>query len=291
MPGLKEYRENKNAFSGVNAGSPATIDLPSDRGMIMSATWEYAEDGTPANEATLIAGAPKSELIIDGQVFSEYRTADVLKLNKFYGFGFKPGLLSHHFAQPWRRGVGESEATALVASAHREPSMRLYIEEGRVNPTLRQHIKSEGLGARGRGIVAAQPARSANRVIKHWIDIIQAKSSGSTPTRYRYEGGGQRIRGFHFEGSNITAIRMEVDEQERWWYKSLDHLNIDLENNGFFPQPDTWHVVFEAMGGTVESAFDPNYGGMSNEIDFEIYTSDTESVRMVVERYDTPATK
>lgn len=292
MPGLNEYRQNKNTISGVNPGSPSTIDLPVDRGMVKSSTFVYAEGATPtpANEATLIAAIEKLELLIDGQVFSEYDTADILKLNKFYGYGFVNGMLTQHFAQYWRRSISEAESTALVPGAHRDPKLRAYIAAGRVNPTLDHFLQTEGIGQQGRTLVANRPASTANRIVKHWSEVIDITSSGSTPTRHRYDGGGQRVRGFHFEGANITAIRLEVDEQERWYYPTIDHLNLEYQNNGFVPQADTWSIVFEGMGGNVESAFDPKYGNQPNVMDFEIYTSSEANVRLLVERYDTPPT-
>jgi hypothetical protein len=59
------------------------------------------------------------------------------------------------------------------------------------------------------------------------------------------------MRTFHFEGANITPMRLEMDEQERWFYPTLGHLNIKYQNNGFNPQPDTWSIVFEGMGDKV----------------------------------------
>lgn len=287
---MKEYRENKNTISGVNPGSPSTVDFPTDRGAIMASVFEYQEGLTPAlaNEATLLAAIPKMELIIDGQVFSEYYTADIIKLNKFYNDPFKDGMLKLPFAQYWRRSVAEAEATAFIAAAHRDPKIRAYIEAGRTNPQLSHWLQTEGLGQRGRQITQSTPGRAAQRLIKHWSETIDITNSGSEPTRHRYEGGGQRLRGFHFEGANITALRIEVDEQERWFFKSNDHLNQEYENNGLVPQANTWSIVFEGMGGGVDAAFDPNFGGRPNVIDFEIYTSDTTNVRLLVERYDVP---
>lgn len=289
MPRLNDLRENKESFSGINAGAPSTIDLPLDRGILHEAVYEYAEGGTLASEAVMLAALDRVELLIDGQTYSEYSVANIFMLDKFYGETVTAGFLPLRFAQYSRKSVEEAERTSFVPAAHNKPSMRLYINGGRVAPTLKQWLTTEGLGDTGRALVDQSPISAAQQTIKHYTDIIDINGSGNVPTKERYVHGGDRIRGFHLTGSNITKVVINWNEQERWVFESLAHLNRKLISNGYVPQADTWHIVFEALaGGSAEAALDPLFGGVSNKIDLEIYTSDTNDVDLLVERYSIP---
>ena len=231
-------------------------------------------------------------LQIDGQDYSPFKAADLIMLNKFYGFPFEAGFLDLYLHQPFRATVAEQESTSFVPSAHRNPRTSFMIADGRVDPTLRQKLLTTGIGTAGRQLAATQPARARNMTIKHWPDQINLISTGATPTKYRYEGGGERLRGIHFEGSQITAIRMLVNEQEYAYWEDIRELNVDLENNGFYPQPDVWHVAFEALGNSVNSAYNPNYNGQRDIIDFEIFASDdTNNVTVIAEQYNRPTAR
>ena len=294
MPGLTRDNENKNAFSNITAGSPASIDLPGNRGLIHRIRHIYEEGAVvaKADEPTMIAACEALLLQIDGSDYSEFKPADLIMLNKFYGFPFEAGYLDLYFHQPWRANVAEQESTSFVPSAHRNPRTSFLIADGRVNPGLRQKLLTTGLGDTGRKFVAQQPAQSVNMTIKHWLDQINLISTGATPTRYRYEGGGERIRGLHFQGSQITAIRMLVNEQEYAYWKDVRELNVDLENNGFSPQANVWHVAFEALGNSVNAAYNPNFNGQKDVIDFEIFASDdTNNVNVIAEQYNRPQAK
>jgi len=291
MPNLYDERTNKEPFNGVNAGSPSTIRIPADRGMVHQANAYYTENGSAATKAVMLAAIPEFELLINGDTFSKYKTEDVLMLDEFYGETFVAGELPMRFAQEARRTIQEVEATSFIPSAHTDPQMRYHIASGRVLPTLEQTLVTEGVGPANRQAIAAQPARGANQIIKHYRKTVDILTSGDgNPNDYRYEGGGRLLRGLHFKGSNITSIKVFVNEQERWHFRDLAHLNARLASKGMVPQADVWHIAFEALSGGIGGSFDPNLGG-KNTLDFEITTSDTTDVELLAEIYNRPASK
>ncbi len=288
MPGgLQDERLNKATIS-VSAGSPTTVDLPADRGYIHQAIALLKLNGVAPSKTALIAAMPKHELIIDGQVYSEYYTSNVLMLEAFYGEEFIDGQLPSSFAQESRDNIADRQKTSFLAQAYRNPKMRYYIHKDADTPTLEQLLVTEGIFDAGRSAVDAQPARGVNSIIKHYTDIIDIVSSGATPTRYRYEGGGDRIRGFHFKGANITAIKILWDEQERWFFLDAEQLNARLRSKGGVPQANWWHVAWETLGGSINAALNPTHGNQRHVIDIEIFTSDEENVDLLVEQYNKP---
>lgn len=289
MSRLNDYRENKNAFNGINAGAPSTIAIPGDRGVVHEASFFYSESGTAASEAVMLDALDRVELLIDGQTYSEYKVPNLIMLDKFYRETFKAGFLPLRFAQYSRNSIEDAEKTSFVPAAHNNPQLRVYINAGRVAPTMENWLQTEGVGDFGREVAKVSPFSAAQNIIKHYTNVIEISSSGNTPTRWRYEHGNERVRGFHLKGANITKVVIKVNEQDRWEFNSIDHLNRMLDQ--YDPQANYWHIVFEAIGGgSLEAAFNPVFGGQNHKIDFEIYTSDETNVEILAERYAIPKT-
>ena len=246
MAGQINFRENKNGFNSINPNSPATTHLPSDRGRINTAYHYVTDGGVPVNRANMIANFPENDLIINGNVFATYETTDILMLDDYRGGTFRDGYLPIRFSDPSRDNLVEEMVTALIPAAHNKPQLRQYIG-GALTPMIVQLLDTEGLGDVGRAVLAKSPEGAANMILDPYKEIITINGDPSTATRLEYIGGGQRIRALHFEGANITRLRITVNEQEKWDFKRLSDLNMLLENRGFVPQADTWHVDFEAI--------------------------------------------
>lgn len=289
MPRNIDVRLNKEAFNSVIPGSPASINIPQDRGMVHEAVYEYKSAGVRANRAKMIADLESVEMLVGGREYARYLVEHILMLDDFYGETFEDGFLPLRFAQNSRRTIQDAEVTSFVAAAHPNPKLRLNIKGTAVTPTLEMELATEGIGEDGRILTDISPKTASQRVIKHVRQTIDITSSGNTPTQFRFHDSPDLIRGFHFKGSNITEIVIEWNEQERWTFPTIEHLNRRLKSNGFVPQADHWHVVFEALnGGSVEAALDPYWGNKRNKIDFYIYTSDTTAVELLAETYAIP---
>ncbi len=299
MPGGLYFESyNKTTYS-VAKGAPTTIELPLDRGLIHELHTEMTEGAVSA--AVPIAKMPKfcprQELLIDGEVFSEYHTEDLIMINQHYGHTLEDGWLPMLFAQNNRSTVKERESTSLLASAYRKPAIRFYIGEEMganpgddpvVSPNLEQMVVSEGITQAGRNAIAATPQVGVSRIMKFYRDTVDIKTTGETYNRYRYEGGGERIRAFHFKGSNITKIRVLLNEQEKWFIPSRAYLNNRLTNKGAIPQTDYWHISHEVLSGSVNGMLNPKFNGVEDVIDFQIYTDSTDDVSLLVEQYNKP---
>lgn len=298
MPGGLYFESyNKTTYS-VAKGAPTTIDLPLDRGLIHELHTVMTEGAVSADVAIaeMPEFCPRQELLIDGEVFGEYHTSDLIMINQFYGETLADGLLPMLFAQKSRSTVKERESTSFLPSAYRKPAIRFYIGEeigGNpiVSPNLEQMVVSEGITQAGRNTIAAKPQAGVSRIMKFYRDTVDIKTTGETYNRYRYEGGGERIRAFHFKGGNITAIRILMNEQERWFFPNLAYLNNRLTNKGTVPQTDYWHISHEALSGSVNGMLNPKFNGVEDVIDFQIYTDTTADVSLLVEQYNKPQSR
>jgi len=298
MPGGLYFESyNKTTYS-VAKGAPTTIDVPLDRGLIHELHTMMTEGAVSADVAVadMPEFCPRQELIIDGEVYSEFHTEDLIVVNQFYGETLVDGILPMFFAQNSRSTVGERESTSFWADAYRKPAIRFYIGETIgvdpiVAPNLEQMVVSEGVTQVGRNEVITNPAAGVSRIMKFYRDTVDIKTTGETYNRYRYEGGGERIRAFHFKGSNITAIRILLNEQERWFFPNREYLNARLEAKGAVPQNDWWHVAFETLGGSVNGMLNPRFAGVEDVIDFQIYTDTDADVSLLVEQYNKPKSR
>jgi len=298
MPGGLYFESyNKTTYS-VAKGAPTTIDLPLDRGLIHELHTVMTEGAVSAYVAVVDMPefCPRQELLIDGEVFGEYHTPDLIMINQFYGETLVDGILPMLFAQNSRSTVKERESTSFLASSYRKPALRFYIGETIgvnpiVSPNLEQMVVAEGITQAGRNAIAATPQVGVSRIMKFYRDTIDIKTTGETYNRYRYEGGGERIRAFHFKGSNITAIRILLNEQERWFFPDKTYLNARLGSKGAVPQADWWHIAFETLGGSVNGMLNPKFNGVEDVIDFQIYTNAVADVSLLVEQYNKPQSR
>ncbi len=302
MTGMIEYRENKNQLSSVQPDSPTYVIIPADRGQVNAAIWQLMEDGVPVSKANFPTKAPKTLLEIDGDTYAEYKTPDVIKLLDYYGETSTAGFLPVLFSDPSRDSLAEEQSTSLIPMVHNNVKMALELGENISNPSLKQFLETEGLGQTGRAFARRNPAQAAHMIIDHYDDVININSQGDgTPTRFEYAGGGKRVKAIHFEGGNITRVRILINDQEKWDFRTVEHLNSLLNKRLRVPQADTWHIDFEALSRTVNGAFSPVIretrvsGGKTQVVavhpqrmDIELYTSDQTNVRMLAEKYDTP---
>ncbi|MBL4791258.1 MAG: hypothetical protein JKY60_20175 [Kordiimonadaceae bacterium] len=294
MPqGTRLYIENRNTIS-VGDGSPTTIDVPVMPGIIHGNDWEYAEGGTLASRAVMEAAIEKVEIQVASNVFSTFLVPDLLKMNDFYGHNFVDGFLSQMFSQDYRQNAFDAERTAFVPGAHRAPKFRIFINAGRVSPSLKNHLIVEGVSDAGRNKIASMPDDTVRPLIRHEVETITLTDTGNVATIFKYEGRTEGIRSLNFEGANITGIVIKVNGVEKYAYKSLARLNELLMQSRAVanPQSDTWHINFELLGGSLDGVYRPQYGGFSpDDIEIEIYASDTTNVRLLSELYDKPKSR
>jgi len=299
MPrGTRPYVENHNTISGVTPGSPSTIDVPVLPGIVHAHDWEYAESGTPATRAVMEAGLEKIEILLNNGSWSEYLVTDILKMNDFYGHTFVDGFLTQFFTDDTRESAYDAEKTAFVPGGHRNPKFRVYVKGSATLPTLKSRLLVEGLTDAGRATLATNPAKSVRPLIKHDVDTLTLTNSGGTPTKITYPLTSD-VRSLNFEGADITAIVINVNGVEKYTFTSLARLNEMLKQSRAVavPQADTWHINFELLGGSIDGIYRPGYApnGQSfnalDEVQFEIYSSSTNSVRLLMEVYDTPKTR
>ena len=292
MPLVLKISENLENITGVNAGSPTTIDLPADRGAIHTAEWECRKLGTLMTRPIMLAAFEKAELVAGGRVYSDYRVEDILMLDDFYGEAFSDGILPHRFAQYTRQTIVDAEHTSIIPQIYVEPKLRLYVKPGQDDITLRMELDSEGVGSANRLAFDKNPINGLQPIEKHWFETVLIKSSGTNKNDFRFPHTGERIRSFNFMGGNITGIAVYVDGQLWQDFRSLNALNRRLISKGYNPQTDIWHINYEALsGGVMEAAFDPVRNGRESKIDFEIYTDSATNVDLLVEMYGTPPLK
>jgi len=297
MPqGTRLYIENRNTISGVNSGSPSTIDCPVVPGIVHALEWEYSEGDVPAPATRLVmeAAIEKLEVQIASGIYSDFLVSDLLKMNDFYGHTFVDGFLSQFFTQDFRQNAFDAERTAFVPGAHRAPKFRVYINPGRSNPSLKQRLLVEGVTDAGRTTIASAPDSAVRPLIRHEVETITLTDTGNVATVWKYEGRTEGIRSLNFEGANITGIVIKVNGVEKYAYHSLARLNEMLKQSRAVavPQADTWHINFELLGGSIEGVYRPQYGGFApDDIEIEIFASSTANVRLLSELYDKPKSR
>lgn len=290
MAGAVKIRENKLGFNSQTAGSPSRIRLPQNRGILKQIKYRVTDDGTAASQADLEAHYPQVTFEVNGDDFSIYKTMHLLMLQAYNGDDFEAGVIPLSFSNHTLDNVYEQDATALTAAAYNNPTLVLDVAGTATAPVFTQEIVSEGLGNAGRDLVKRSPAQASGLVAKHYREILDILSSGNQGTTIEYLGGGQRVKALHIKGSNITRIRILVNEQEWYDFKSRADLVARLKEHGYTAQTDWWHIDFVALANTINGAFDPMYGGTKQRLDFEIFTSDTNDVELLAETFDRPDT-
>ena len=296
MAGFKEYRRNTRSMSDVGPNGTPVVEFPVSIGQIDRSEIKYTEDGTAATKTQMEDNILHYQFLFGGDTFATYKPENVLMLNDFYGHPFEDGYLDHHFTESWRQNVNEAEATSFLPGLFVDPALRIVLNSSAASPEMEHWMQSEGIGEKGRQSANIAPASTLAKLqefgfpglIKHAEHNIRIYASGETENDWDFERGSDVIRGWHFKGSTITAIRMLVDGQERANFKDKRALDRLLEAAGFVPQDDIWSFVPEVLAGSSRAHFRRNHGNAPNEVQFKIKTSDTTDVDCLVEQYEMP---
>lgn len=127
--------EPTRSFNAVGAGQTATLNLPPD-GIYHKLMLHYAESGTAANSATVIAALDELRLIVNGKVQRRMTGEDLLAINAYHGKGYTAGQLPIFFSEPWRRTVQGEDALAWGMGDVETFQLEVDIASGRTGPTL-----------------------------------------------------------------------------------------------------------------------------------------------------------
>ena len=294
MAGLKDYKKNLAFSTSLKSGDAMTWDLPDDGSRLSSVSTVYSEGGVPANKATLIAAIPDTDFVINGDVFTNMKTADVLMLNDFYGFPFVAGILDFHYLQPNRPDEDQRQANLLIPSAYRSPQIRYNVAEGRTgNLSLNQYLLSEGVGEQGRNALRVQPTLGKRYLPAHYRKHLNVQRTGdANPNLFVYEGGKHPIRALHFKEAapdSIKKITIMINEQDRIVLEdkaTMEKLCRQALGN---PQENVWSIPFELLGDNDTKAWlDPSFKGRDNSMHIEIISNDGANVDLLAEIFKMP---
>lgn len=189
------------SFSGVAAGASPSVQLERGRNIYRTIVLNYAESGTPANEATMKASIKRVQMKINGITrFSVSGKYIIDILNKYYGISFTAGQLIIPLARPWLKTMAAEENVGWGMRNVSTFEIQVELDAGATNPTLS-----------GDAFVTVDAnGRDLGSIIEvHEVNFASA-TSGKFEIPSLPKGNGDLVA-LHMDNANITHVEAIID--------------------------------------------------------------------------------
>lgn len=189
------------SFSGVAAGASPSVQLERGRITYRTIILNYAESGTPANEATMKAAIKRVNFKINGITrFSVSGKYIIDVLNKYYGIAFNAGRLVIPLARPWLKTMAAEENVGWGMRNVSTFEVQVELAPTATNPTLSGDA-FVSVDANGRDL--------GTIVEVHEVNFASA-TSGKFEIPSLPKGNGDLVA-LHLDNANITHVEAIID--------------------------------------------------------------------------------
>ncbi|MGH1403271.1 MAG: major capsid protein P2 [Alphaproteobacteria bacterium] len=185
-------------FNPVNANGRPAVRVPTGP-TYREFSLHYAEDGTPANEATMIAGIEQVSIKIGGIVRWSCSGAWLVALNKYYNYGFTDGQLIIPLSRPWARTMQGEENLAWGTRNVSNMHIEVKLAAGVTNPTLSADA------------LVTPESRDLGMIVEVHETPFEAISAGKKeiPDLAKENGA---LLAVHLKSDDITALEIKMNK-------------------------------------------------------------------------------
>lgn len=218
------------SFQAVAAGQTAVANLPVGGLSYHKLLLDYLSGATEGTEALYTSDIDEIRVILDGEVIHRYSGAELLAINKFYGYTHTAGTLPIYFSRPWQRTItGEEElkiGTQNVQTFHVE----VDIAAGATSPSLALRAEHGPSAPLGRFPTV--------RKFAHSFSVTGENEVADFVPR-----GPRALVAVHISGGSVTEVEVEADQRVIYDAKVKHATAIALERQRSW-QAGYFHVDF-----------------------------------------------
>lgn len=226
---MRDFIQLKD-FSGVAAGQRATLDIPP--GPTFHGLWlEYKESGALAAKADMESDITMIRVKLNGKVQREFSPTQLFAILAAYGQPVTTGYIYIPFSEPWTRTPDGEDALAWGTAAG--------VESFQITIDIAGGANAPQLGAFAEVDFISRPIGLIKKWRSNQVPITKTGINNYSPEIEPLDA----YAAIHCFSSNITALEVETDRQERFeGPKTL--IDALYKAKGITPQTGVTHVMF-----------------------------------------------